>query len=443
MVEELIKELIKKYRKDIVMLDGLLQWALNPTSMSAGYGIEENYPYIKQNLEITHELTSSEANEAVEKLRLECNKFFEFKKNKYDIGNYQKIIIDELSKLEYVRLFENLLLKRKKTSSKNAIRFINIYKDCPIKNYPCLNVQYNAIYGEELQEDEIIQLGILKPLYWISSGSSGKKEVIPKYIPFLDTIMDNLKLKKWKPYKPNVEDFIDTLKTTHDINTMNFLKELFERNELCTLVYKKGHKITSQKGIIGIYSSRDPEFAYAGISFLIQKDLFSLINEYIVEELEEKTQKIIKILEYEIKNGQQPSNKVMIRFCDVYIDKIDEYEILINELPSESFSNDQDVKNKANEAIEQFDVPSLYDLLKTLQYDIGTARKVGKYLIDSNMIKEIARVPREIASSTPLKPSTKTSRIENIVCNMCKTPLSDRENPQFCPYCGSSDLLFK
>ncbi|GAH54795.1 unnamed protein product [marine sediment metagenome] len=123
MAEELIKELIKKYRKDIVMLDGLLQWALNPTSMSAGYGIEENYQYIEQNLEITHELTSSEANEAVEMLRLECNKFLEFKKNKYDIGNYQKIIIDELSKLEYVKLFENLLLKRKKTSSKNAIRF--------------------------------------------------------------------------------------------------------------------------------------------------------------------------------------------------------------------------------------------------------------------------------------------------------------------------------
>lgn len=443
MVEEIIIDLINKYDKDIIMLDGLLQWALNPTSMSASYGIKENYPYIKENLKLTHLLSDSRADELISKLELECETFLKLKKDKYSIGNFQKLIIEELSKNRYIKLFEDFILKKKKKASKNAIRFLQIYKYCPIKNFPCLNVQYNAIYGKEIEENEIVSLGILKPLYWISSGSSGNREVIPKFIPFLDTIMDNLKLKKWKPYKPNVKDFIDTLKTTHDINTMNFLKELFERNELCTLVYKKGRKITSQKGIIGIYSSRDPEFAYAGISFLIQKDLFSLINEYIVEELEEKTQKIIKILEYEIKNGQQPSNKEMIRFCDVYIDKIDEYEILINELPSESFSNDQDVKNKANEAIEQFDVPSLYDLLKTLQYDIGTARKVGKYLIDSNMIKEIARVPREIASSTPLKPSTKTSRIENIVCNMCKTPLSDRENPQFCPYCGSSDLLFK
>jgi len=161
----------------------------------------------------------------------------ELRKDKYNIGNYQKIIIDELSKLEYIKLFEKLLLKRKKKSNKNAIRFLNIYKNCPVKNYPCLNVQYNAIYGEELQEDDIIRLGILKPLYWISSGSSGNREVIPKYIPFLDSIMDNLKLKKWMPDKPNVKDFIETLKTTHDINTMKFLKDLFERNELCTLIY--------------------------------------------------------------------------------------------------------------------------------------------------------------------------------------------------------------
>ena len=443
MAEEIIKEVITKYRKDIVMLDGLLQWALNPTSMSAGYGIEENYPYIERNLKIVHELTSSEANEAVETLRLECNKFLEFQKNKYDIDNYQKIIRDELSKLEYIKLFENLLLKRSKKSNKNAIRFLNLYKNCPVQNYSCLNVQYNAIYGEEIQEEDIIHLSILKPLYWISSGKSRNTEIIPKYVPFLDSIMDKLKLKKWKPDTPNIKDFIETLKMTYNINTLNFLKDLFERNELYTLIYKKGQKITIQKGITGIYSSHNPEFAYVGISFLIQKELFSLIKEYIVEELKEKTQKVIKILEYEIKDGQQPSDKEMIKFCDVHISEINEYEMLINVLPSESFSDDQDISNKADEAIKQFDVPSLYDLLKTLQYDIKSARRVGKYLIDSNMIKELARVPKEVASSTPLKPSVRSSKFENIICNMCKTPLSDRENPVFCPYCGSSDLLFK
>ena len=70
----------------------------------------------------------------------------------------------------------------------------------------------------------------------------------------------------------------------------------------------------------------------------------------------------------------------------------------MNELPQESFSKNQEIKNKASEAIKQFDDPSLYDLLITLKYDIETARKVGKYLIDSNMIKEFRRVSKDITT---------------------------------------------
>ena len=437
MVKDMLKDLIKKYRKDIIMLDGLLQWALNPTSMSAEYGIEENYLYIEQNLSIAHELTSMEARNIVETLKKECNEFIKLKKNKYDIGNFQKLIIDEISKPQNIEIFEKFILKRKKKSGKNVIRFLNIYENSQIKNYPCLNVQYNAIFGEELQDNELIHLGILKHLYWISSGSSGKREVIPKFIPFLDSIMNNLKLKKWKPDKPNVKNFLNTLKTSRDLNTINFLKDLFKKNGICTLIYKNT-KITPHKGIIGIYTTPDPEFRYAGISFLIQKQIFNVIGEYIAEELKEKTQKVLKILEYEIKHGEQPSNKEIIRLFDINIDEIEEYERLINELPFESFSDNQDIKNNASEAIKQIDEPSLYDLLKTLQFDIETARMVGKYLIDSKMINELSRVPIEITSKTSLKPASESLKYKEIICNNCRTPLSDRENPEFCPYCGSS-----
>lgn len=55
------------------MLDGLLQWALNPTSMSAGYGINENYPYIKENLKLTHLLSDSKAEGLINKLECELS----------------------------------------------------------------------------------------------------------------------------------------------------------------------------------------------------------------------------------------------------------------------------------------------------------------------------------------------------------------------------------
>lgn len=440
MAEEIIIDLINKYDNNIIMLDSLLQWALNPTSMSASYGIKENYPYIKKNLKLTHLLSDSKAEELISKLEVECETFLKLKKDKYSIGNFQKLIIEELSKNRYIKLFEDLILKKKKKASKNAIRFLQIYKYCPIKNYPCLNVQYNAIYGEEIDENEIVSLGILKPLYWISSGNSRNREIIPKFIPFLDVIIDNLKLKKIKSHIPNPAEFIQTLKNSRDWITLDFLINLMKRDQLCDILFNN-QKVYTRKGIVGFYSNpHSKDFNYAGISFLVKEQLYNIIEEFIKEEQKEKSEKIIKILEFEIKNTMKPSDKDLVRIADINIDELEVYEELMNELPQESFSENQEIKNKASEAIKQFDNPSLYDLLITLNYDIETARKVGKYLIDSNMIKEFSRVPKDILTSTPLKLSQKPSKVKKILCKNCKTPLTDRENQIYCPFCGSSDI---
>lgn len=440
MVEEIIVDLISKYDKDIIMLDGLLQWALNPTSMSANYGIKENYPYIKKNLKLTHLLSDSTAEELINKLEVECETFLKLKKDKYSIGNFRKLIIEELSKNRFIKLFEDLILKKKKKTSKNTIRFLQIYKYSPIKNYPCLNVQYHAIYGKEIDENEIVSLGILKPLYWISSGSSGNSEIIPKFIPFLDVIIDNLKLKKIKTHKPNPAEFIQTLKNSRDRITLDFLINLMKRDQICDLLFNN-QKVITRKGIVGFYlNPHSKDFNYAGISFLVREELYNIIKEFIKEEQKEKSERIIKILEFEIKNKIKPSDKELVRITDINIDELEVYEELMNELPQESFSENQEIKNKASEVIRQFDDPSLYDLLKSLNYDIETARKVGKYLIDSNMIKEFSRVPKDFATSTPLKPSQEPSEMKKIFCKNCKTPLTDREKPIYCPFCGSSDI---
>ncbi|HDZ18179.1 MAG TPA: hypothetical protein ENH75_07815 [archaeon] len=44
-----------------------------------------------------------------------------------------------------------------------------------------------------------------------------------------------------------------------------------------------------------------------------------------------------------------------------------------------------------------------------------------------------------------LKPSgtSSESRPVEVYCEECKTVLIDRENPKFCPLCGSSNLLVK
>ncbi len=441
MAEKNILDLIKKYKKDIIMLDSLLQWALNPTSMSAGYGIEDNYSYIKENLKITHQITDSKANDVIEMLKTDCEAFLALKEDKYSIGNFQKLIIQELSSPFYSKIFVKFILKKKKKANKNTLTFLQTYQFCPVKNFPCVNAQYNAIFGEKISDEELVKLGILKPLYWISSGTSGNRELIPKFIPMLDNIIGNFKLKEIKQGKPNITGFIQDLRKRNDRITLNFIINLIERNQLCDYV-AKNCEITTEKGILGFYS--DPysnDFNRAGISFLIQEDLTNQIDNLIKEEIKQKTEKIIKILKFEMEKEEKPSGKELIRIADLNIEDIEVYEELMNQLPKESFSENQEIKNKASEAIKKFDDPSLYDLLTTLNYDIKTARKVGKFLIDSKMINSFSRVPKDIPSSTSLLPSQGSSEIERIFCNNCGTPLSDRDNPVYCPYCGSSDII--
>lgn len=252
--------------------------------------------------------------------------------------------------------------------------------------------------------------------------------------------MKHLKLKKWRLDKPNVKDLINSLKENRENFTIKFLIGLMKRDQICDSMLK-GHKISSKKGILGFYSNpHSKNIDYGGISFIIKKDLFDSIEKYVAEDLREKTKKIFKILEYEIQYKKQPSKKDLIRIADLDIEDIEIYEDLLNQLPRESFFDNQDIKNKASEAIRQFDDPSLYDLLNTMQYDIETARMVGKYLIDNNMISELSRVPRDVSSSSLKYIKKSNNTIDEFICNNCKTPLSDRMDSKYCPYCGSSDL---
>ncbi|KKL76053.1 hypothetical protein LCGC14_2048740 [marine sediment metagenome] len=92
----------------------------------------------------------------------------------------------------------------------------------------------------------------------------------------------------------------------------------------------------------------------------------------------------------------------------------------------------------ATETIIKFDNPTLYDLLNSLKFDIKTARKVGKYLIEKEMIESFPR----IKGLAPSEPSTNPRRVE-FYCEECRIVLTDRENPKYCPLCGSSNLSEK
>ena len=440
MANKMVEDILQKYRKDIVMLDGILQWALNPTSMTSGYGIEKNHDYITNNLKLTHKLSIADAELITNKLEEELSEIIKKGEDIYDI---RKTIKNEI-KQNHFKIFFKFVKKRLKNSNEDVINLLNIYKNHPV-DYKNLQAQINAIYGTIVEENQIIQTGILKILYWISSGNIENSSSDPVLIPFLDKIIETLKLK-WKPDKVDVKKYIKDLKDNKQNDVINFLIKLMERNEIYSRYFNKGNSSffsnLQKKGFIGIYDT--PHQSYKDrlsnicVSFLIKDELFKALQEFLEERNREQTEKVIKLLEYEIQNKKELSDKEIVRIAGIGIDELDDFKELIYTIPQESFIGNQEIANMATEAINNYDNPTLHDLLKTMNFDIIIARKVGKYLIEKNMIEKLSR----IEGSTPSEASSKSRPIE-IYCENCKTVLEERENPKFCPLCGSSQLIEK
>ena len=436
----MVEQLLNKYRKNIVMLDGILQWALNPTPKKAGFGFEINYDYIMKNLKITHELSISEVEKVIKELKEGISEVVKKEGEIYDI---RKKIITEINKSHY-RIFFKFIKRRINRASEEVINFLNIYKNHPV-GYDNLQAQFNAIYGSDVDESKIIHAGILKVLYWISSGNIDNSSSSPELIPFLDKIIEGLKLK-WNPDKVNVKKYVKNLKDNNKNDVVHFLVGLMERDEIYIRYFNKSNGTLfsnlRQKGYIGIYDT--PHQSYKDrlstvcVSFLIKDELFNAIEILVEEKNEEQTKKIIRLLEYEIENKKEASDKEIIRIAGIGIDELDEFKELISELPQESFDGNEEIDKMATETINKFDNPTLYDLLTSLKFDIKTARKVGKYLVEKRMIENLSR----IEGSTPSETSS-ISRPVEIYCEECRTVLTDRENPKFCPLCGSSNLSEK
>ena len=433
----MVEQLLNKYRKNIVMLDGILQWALNPTSESAGYGFEKNYSLIMKNLKITHELSMSEVEKIIKVLKEELSELVKKEGEIYDI---RKKIITEINKSHYT-IFFKFIKRRISKAGEEVINFLNIYKNHPV-DYNNLQAQFNAIYGINVDESKIIHAGILKVLYWISSGNIANSSSSPELIPFLDKIIEGLKLK-WNPDKVNVKKYVKNLKENNKLDVVHFLVGLIERNEIYMRYFNKSNiSNLRQKGFIGIYDTPHQSYkdrlSIVCVSFLIKDELFNAI-EILVEEMnEELTKKIVRLLEYEIENKKEASDKEIIRIAGIGIDELDEFKELTSELPQESFDGNPEIVKMATETINKFDNPTLYDLLNSLKFDIKTARKIGKYLVEKKMIESLSRIEGSVPSETSLK-----SRPVEIYCEECRTVLTDRENPKFCPLCGSSNLSEK
>lgn len=442
--------ILHKFEDDIIILDGLLQFSINPTSMSAGYGVYENLPYIKKNLKTTYHLKATEIDEIMDIFKKEIKKILDLREDKYTIEKIRVYIQKELKKDPYKTLFKNSIVDKINNSDDEIKHFIQIYRKAPEKNFPCLCVQYNAIYRKEISHEKLIRAGILKPLYWISSGTSSPRE-IPLSSPFLEEAIEELldkfipklkrflRIKLWRPNQPDVKKEMQKLMEENDLDTFQFLESLYEGNHICILLFEKKEKeIKRIPGMIGLYHSPYSRMVYGGISFLLKDEIFKYVMLQKKEKLERDTKRIIKILEFFIQNEELPSKKQMIRDFGLHIDEIETFKTYLYELPPTDFSDNEVIKNKATKAFQEVKYPSLYDLLTTCQYDIKTAREVAKCLKDEGLIEGFTLIP-ECKELISISSESQDKRRQKTVfrCENCGVEIDANRNSEYCPYCGT------
>jgi len=232
-LQDAVTSLVDEYDGDLIMLDALCQWAMNPTSASAGYGIEQNYPYIYQNLKKRYPYASLE--ETMKKLRAKCTEL----SSKYDIYDCRKKIKEIIEKRngeklrsEVIERVNQLTLEEKKLCYICMMLKEQIRTPYFMSGYfldPLISRFYAAGIVTTLQDAILIPLktGLLNELLWISSGTSPPQSEynIPKFIePFLENI--DKRIKEDISDLPNVKEYVKLLRDYEKFNQLRLLDEL-------------------------------------------------------------------------------------------------------------------------------------------------------------------------------------------------------------------------
>lgn len=234
-MEEKIRSALAQYRNDEVMLDAFFQWATNPTSMSAGYGLEENYPYIKKNLALRHGLSPVEAEKRLKALRDACDILLieaeQLPDDKYRIGHIQKRLSDILCQGDYKDLILKGVLQRLKEASeetRRALLLFNLLEDDgasvsavnftnPPERYSNHQSEFQAYYKSIFGDvspvlrvvREIVAAGAYNELYWVPSptAKSGARPILVKAM--LPSVAELEGLGSRLPPTPDVPEILE------------------------------------------------------------------------------------------------------------------------------------------------------------------------------------------------------------------------------------------
>jgi len=210
------REIPQKFKKPLPVFDALLQFSQNPTSASAGYGIEENYSYIEMNLAKRYQLTRDYLAKITKFVKQIWKRMEKINYDVYLWRNELKKVILEREKDLFVSWYTSTFEKLDEANRKKFIFFLlSLEKQNLLEKFWCFFDKEESVKKTDLN-NILIRWGLGNPLFYRSS--SGHEETEFVLSPFLSVLREKLKEELYVSEK-NVEAFFSKL-SVNDIKLL-------------------------------------------------------------------------------------------------------------------------------------------------------------------------------------------------------------------------------
>nr|MDO8081706.1 type IV secretion system DNA-binding domain-containing protein [Candidatus Freyarchaeota archaeon] len=339
-VDDPIQFILDKFEDEEIIIDAFYQWAMNPTSESAGFGVSENYPFIKENIKLRYNISEKDSEEYINKLKDACDWLISIKGMNYELRREIRTVIN----YRFGEKLRSKILKRVKESPIDLKRASYIFGKFIFSNFPFIREgdinqeRFSAIYNVSIRSigsiepvlKDLTKIGILNKLLWISSGTSGK--VAHYEVPlFVEEILNNIDSYLKRPKTPDVNKYISALFDENNYEQLRVIDEVLNSKDY---------------GVRGLYGDTKELLHFAPSTGIIRKyknivAISPLIIDKLEEILLEEKEKRIKILRNKIEEKLESLRK--------------EHQPLI-----EIFHEDENIWK-----IESMDDPTLYIYLST------------------------------------------------------------------------------
>jgi len=213
--EILEKNLPAKFTQDLVRLaalDAFVQFAQNPTSVSAGYGIEENYPLIGKNLAKRYELERIVVDAILNFLKESFNRMEEVN---YDVYFWRDAIQDYIKSkhinefLEWYDSFYKGLSEEEKTKFLFLLEALAHTSDIKgIHRWFICFFDKEGSFSEGELIDALLRFGMSNILYYRSARGYFENQFVPSL--FLSNLCERFK-REIRVEKKQVEEFFNDL----------------------------------------------------------------------------------------------------------------------------------------------------------------------------------------------------------------------------------------